>query len=49
MTANPALNPPLFGRWTLRDKAAQCRLALRQAAVWASDYPCFHFRQGLLL
>lgn len=32
MTANPALNPPPFGRWTLRDKAAQHRLALR----WAS-------------
>jgi hypothetical protein len=27
--ANPALNPAPFGRWTLRDKAAQRRLALR--------------------
>jgi hypothetical protein len=26
---NPALNPAPFGRWTLRDKAAQRRLALR--------------------
>ena len=29
--ANPALNPAPFGRWTLRDKAAQRRLALRYA------------------
>jgi len=29
---NPALNLAPFGRWTLRDKAAQRRLALR----WAS-------------
>jgi hypothetical protein len=27
--ANPALNPAPFSRWTLRDKAAQRRLALR--------------------
>ena len=27
--ANPALNLTPFGRWTLRDKAAQRRLALR--------------------
>ncbi len=27
--ANPALNLAPFGRWTLRDKAAQRRLALR--------------------
>ena len=27
--ANPALNLAPFGRWTLRDKAAPCRLALR--------------------
>jgi len=27
--ANPALNPVRFARWTLRDKAAQRRLALR--------------------
>jgi hypothetical protein len=33
-TANPALNLAPFGRWTLRDKAAQRRLALR----WASQY-----------
>jgi hypothetical protein len=26
---NPALNLAPFGRWTLRDKAAQRRLALR--------------------
>ena len=29
MTHNPALNLAPFGRWTLRDKAAQRRLALR--------------------
>ena len=29
---NPALNLAPFGRWTLRDKAAQRRLALRSAA-----------------
>ena len=29
---NPALNLAPFGRWTLRDKAAQRRLALRWAA-----------------
>ena len=29
---NPALNLAPFGRWTLRDKTAQRRLALR----WAS-------------
>jgi len=28
---NMALNPAPFGRWTLRDKAAQRRLALRYA------------------
>jgi hypothetical protein len=28
---NPALNLAPFGRWTLRDKAAQRRLALRWA------------------
>jgi hypothetical protein len=27
--ANPALNLAPFGRWTLRDEAAQRRLALR--------------------
>jgi hypothetical protein len=31
-THNPALNLAPFGRWTLRDKPAQRRLALR----WAS-------------
>ena len=31
-TPNPALNLALFSRWTLREKAAQRRLALR----WAS-------------
>lgn len=29
---NPALNPAPFSRWTLRDKAAQRRLALRYAS-----------------
>lgn len=29
---NMALNLALFGRWTLRDKAAQRRLALRYAS-----------------
>ena len=29
MTPNPALNLDPFGRWTLRDKAAQRRLVLR--------------------
>jgi len=33
MTPNMALNLAPFGRWTLRDKAAQRRLALR----WASQ------------
>ncbi|WP_446057962.1 hypothetical protein [Acidithiobacillus ferriphilus] len=28
---NPALNLAPFGRWTLRDKAAQRRLALRSS------------------
>jgi hypothetical protein len=28
-SSNPALNPAPFSRWTLRDKAAQRRLALR--------------------
>ena len=31
LKANPALNLAPFGRWTLRDKAAQRRLALRYA------------------
>jgi len=31
MPYNPALNLAPFGRWTLRDKAAQRRLALRWA------------------
>ena len=30
---NPALNPAPFSRWTLRDKAAQRRLALRYALI----------------
>jgi len=29
MTPNPALNLAPFGRWTLRERAAQRRLALR--------------------
>lgn len=29
MIFNTALNPAPFGRWTLRDNAAQRRLALR--------------------
>ncbi len=32
---NPALNLAPFGRWTLRDKAAQRRLALRSPLVTA--------------
>jgi hypothetical protein len=32
-TPNPALNLAPFGRWTLRDKTAQRRLALRYTAV----------------
>jgi hypothetical protein len=31
ISSNPALNLAPFGRWTLRDKAAQRRLALRYA------------------
>jgi hypothetical protein len=31
MLHNPALNLAPFSRWTLRDKAAQRRLALRYA------------------
>ena len=31
--ANPALNLAPFSRWTLRDKAAQRRLALRWASL----------------
>jgi hypothetical protein len=31
-TPNPALNLAPFGRWTLRDKAAQRRVALRYAS-----------------
>jgi hypothetical protein len=34
--ANPALNLALFGRWTLRDKAAQRLLALCYALVLAA-------------
>ena len=33
MQHNPALNLAPFGRWTLRDKAAQRRLALRYASM----------------
>jgi TonB family protein len=33
--ANPALNLAPFSRWTLRDKAAQRRLALRWASIVA--------------
>ena len=32
---NPALNPAPFSRWTLRDRAAQRRLALRLCAYLA--------------
>ena len=32
LLANPALNLAPFSRWTLRDKAAQRRLALRYAS-----------------
>jgi hypothetical protein len=31
MTPNPAVDPAPFGRWTLRDKAAQRRSPLRYA------------------
>ncbi len=34
MTPNMALNLAPFGRWTLRDKAAQRRLALRVCRAW---------------
>jgi hypothetical protein len=34
--SNPALNLAPSGRWTLRDKAAQRRLALRWATSHAS-------------
>ena len=34
MSANPALNLAPFSRWTLRDKAAQRRLALRVRRAW---------------
>ncbi|MGB4765835.1 MAG: hypothetical protein WBH09_02890 [Rugosibacter sp.] len=33
MPSSPALNLAPFGRWTLRDKAAQRRLALRYASL----------------
>jgi hypothetical protein len=33
---NPALNLAPFGRWTLRHKAAQRRLALRWASTGAA-------------
>jgi hypothetical protein len=33
MRSNMALNLAPFGRWTLRDKAAQRRLALRWASL----------------
>ncbi|SER33879.1 hypothetical protein SAMN04244573_03409 [Azotobacter beijerinckii] len=33
MQPNPALNLAPFGRWTLRDKAAQRRLALRYPTI----------------
>jgi hypothetical protein len=32
MKSNPALNRAPFSRWTLRDKAAQRRLATRYAS-----------------
>ena len=36
-----ALNLAPFGRWTLRDKAAQRRLALRYIPNWVQgDTPC---------
>ena len=35
--ANPALNLAPFSRWTLRDKAAQRRLALRYAASYVAS------------
>ena len=38
MPSNPALNLAPFSRWTLRDKAAQHRLALRYAARTSGTY-----------
>ena len=39
---NPAVDLAPFGRWTLRDKAAQRRLALR----WASPtFPRYNFHR----
>ncbi len=44
--ANPALNLAPFGRWTLRDKAAQRRLALR----WVRSFSfAYHLRMRNLL
>jgi len=34
MSSNPALNLAPFGRWTLHDKAAQRRLALRYRSIF---------------
>ncbi len=46
MRPNPALNLAPFGRWTLRDQAAQRRLALRYASPIAerrrADSVAFH-------
>jgi hypothetical protein len=50
-TPNPALNLAPFGRWTLRDKTAQRRLALRWAPpnmrLW-SLHPKYLDPQGLV-
>lgn len=40
---NPALNLAPFGRWTLRDKTAQRRLALRYALMNRKPYACLGF------
>ena len=42
VTPNPALNLVRFALWTLRDKAAQRRLALR----WASGTSLLTIAQG---
>jgi len=46
MTPNPALNLAPFGRWTLRHKPAQRRLAPR----WVRSFPfAYHLRMRNLL
>lgn len=40
MQPNPALNLAPVGRWTLRDKATQCRLAPRSASFCFIHHLC---------